>query len=151
MEQVLAIAAHLAEHHVSRAEADLSEIEASLKKADSSLASLRAVALRAGLELPDKPHVAQVGRGFRERLELAEEMRISVRRIDQHRAAMTKDVHYHKDGARILFHVPEAVDFILARLASTSREADIEQIADEEVIRRRTTRKRSNSSEGGEK
>lgn len=154
MEQGLAIAVQAAEHYICLAEAELSEIEARLQRADSSMAVLQAVALRAGLRLRERPPDSLEGCRFLSRGQLADKMGISVRRIDQHRAGMTKDVHYHKDGARILFHVPEAVDVILARLSSPlcdSCSQSIEELADDEVIRRRSSHRRGHSSEGGKK
>jgi len=148
VEQALAFTIQAAEHHICRAESYLSEIEASLKRADSSIAVLRAVALRAGLELPDKPLEPQEGRRFISRELLAEEMGISVRRIDQHRKNMIEGDHYHKDGSRILFHCPEAIDFILAVLSPTLLATNIEQLAVAEVARRRNRRKSGNSTGG---
>jgi hypothetical protein len=147
VEQALALNVQVAEHHICRAEADLSEIEACLKKADSSIAALRAVALRAGLRLPDKPTETPEARRFLSRQQLADEMGTSVRRVDQHRKKMIKGVHYHKDGSRILFHCPEAIDFILAVLSPTLTDADIEQMAVAEVHHRRS-RCRPGSSTG---
>jgi len=150
MEQALAIAVQAAEHHICCAEAELSEIEASLKKTDSSIGALRAVALRAGLRLPNRPPETPEARRFLSRQQLADEMGTSVRRVDQHRKKMTKDVHYHKDGSRILFHYPAVVDFILAMLSPTLPAADIEQLAAAEVARRRNRRKSGNSTGSGQ-
>ena len=154
VEQALALIAQTAYYRLSRAEAEVSEIEATLKQVDSSIATLRAIALRAGLCLPERPGESDARRQFLSREELAAEMGVCIRQIDEHRTKMTENVHFHKDGTRILFHSPKAIDFILAMLAlkqNSPRDAGIEQIADEEINRRRMSRRRSKSSEGGEK
>lgn len=70
-------------------------------------------------------------------LEFAELMGVSSRTIAYDRKQMTEGVHYHRHGRRVLYHVPEAQEFIRTYRGSLSRGADDERLAIDEVTRRR--------------
>lgn len=152
MTQVLAFAAESAEYHLANAEAQVAEVSAQLKRADSFIAALRALAIRAGLHLSNALEESHPNPRFLSRLELATRMGVSIRRVDQHRERMVEGVHYHKDGARVLFHYPEAVDLILSLLSPKTENpgsCDIEQLTANEIARRRTRRRTKSSGDAG--
>lgn len=137
--QMIAFSLEVAEHHVSVAEASVAHMEETCRKADAAIAALRALAVVVGIDLPPRlPATPPSQARNLTREEFAEEMRVSVRRIDQHRKKMTIGVHYHRDGTRVLFHHPEAADFLRSALVPALQSClDTEQLAMNEVARRR--------------
>jgi hypothetical protein len=156
MEQALALRVQLAECHLSHAESGLASVEAGLRAADACFATLRVLAQMAGFQLSDKPNGDLGERRHLSRPQLAALMNVCIRLIDRQKTRMTERVHYHYNGRRILFHNPEAVDFILASRTKEPPEEDLEQLATAEIARRKNRRERAKpsggeSSEGGEK
>jgi len=148
MEQALARRVQVAEYHVSQAESGLANVEAGLRAADASFAALRTLAQIAGFQLSERPNGDLDGRRFMSRPKFAAAMGVCIRLIDRQKTRMTKGVHYHYNGARLLFHNPEAVEFILATKKAEPPDGDLDQLAAEEVARRRNRRKRGKSSGG---
>jgi hypothetical protein len=63
-------------------------------------------------------------------------MGVSVRTIAKDRKRMTPGVHFHHHGRRVLYHLPEAEDFLRqGRVVGT--EKDLERLAADEVTRLR--------------
>jgi len=65
---------------------------------------------------------------------------IGVRTVQQHRAEMTEGVHYHRDGRagrRVIMHVAEADAWRAARRPRAAARTTIDQLAADEVSRRR--------------
>jgi len=72
--------------------------------------------------------------------EYARHARISVRSVQSLRREMTEGEHYHRDGRlgrRVIVHVAEADAWRTARRPPASHRAALDQLASDEVSRRR--------------
>jgi hypothetical protein len=130
---------------IQRADATVSAAEASLAFADARIGLLSAQmsALQAlAVHLLDMPRaapglagpLASPGANLSEE-KFAKLMGVSERTIAKDRTEMTEGLHYHRHGRRVLYHVPEAVEFIRHRKPPVA--GDVARVAVDEVTRRR--------------
>ena len=135
----LLAAIRVAEAQVSAAEAVGLVMEARIKLAEAALATARRVASAHGVGVSDANSAAPVvGPSTAANLseaEFARFMGVSERTIANDRTEMAEGVHYHRHGRRVLYHVPEAADFIRHRRQPGRRETA--QTAVDEVTQRR--------------
>ena len=140
MSAQLGAAIRLADIQVSTAEAAASLVDARLRLVDAALCDLKHIAAVVGVEVSDvaRPGAISAPHSFAPNLsepEFAKLMGVSQRTIAKDRKAMTETVHFHLHGRRVLYHVPEAADFIRARgRASLGSDADL--VVDEVTKRR---------------
>jgi hypothetical protein len=136
----LASIVHEAEVHVNRAEAGVALVEARLRLLDATFAEARELAREANIPLSGStvdvpkssalpPHMAEG--------EFARFMRVSPRTMAYRRKHMTEGVHFHLHGRRVIYHVAEAADFIRRGGGRPLPTEDLEQLAIDEVTRRR--------------
>jgi hypothetical protein len=132
------VAIHEADVRLAAAECEVALVEARLRSADIAIASARRAAEEHGVPMSlgdtrssraavSSPHLSQ--RDF------AAYMGVSERTIAYDRKEMTEGVHFHAHGKRVLYHLPEAADFIRNR--SRKKPLDTARLAVDEVTRRR--------------
>lgn len=119
------------------AEAGVALADARLRLFDAALISVKRLARVAGISILEAAPLPTESRRNLSRQQFAALMGVSVRRVDYHRTEMTAGLHFHRDGRRVLFHVPEAEDFVRQAVARGMPSDDIEVVAIDEVTRRR--------------
>jgi hypothetical protein len=132
----LTTAVHAAEAQLSAAKAEVSLADARVHLADVALATIRWLAAEKGIELSTPTMASGSGQNVSEP-EFAKLMGVSARTIANDRKHMTEGLHYHHHGRRVLYHMPEAQDFIRQSRGSSSASVDVERLAMDEVNRRR--------------
>lgn len=139
----VAIELHRAEATVCAAEAAIALADSQIGLLSARMATVRALAAGLGIKTTQPPAATglawpahSTGSNLSEN-EFAELMGVSQRTIANDRAEMTEGVHYHCHGRRVLYHVPEAADFIRQRKPLKARGTDATRLAVDEVTQRR--------------
>ena len=130
---------HAAEAQLSAAEVAMLLTEARIRLTDIALATARQIAAEQGIDLGPEHSAAPATTTLPSNLSeaaFARLMGVSARTIANDRRHMTERLHYHRHGRRILYHVPEAADFIRQGRTKTAT-GDATPLAIDEVTRRR--------------
>ncbi len=132
------VAIHEADARLSAAECEVALVEARLRAADIAIATARRAAEEHGVPVSlgdTRSSSAAVTSPYLSQRAFAAYMGVSERMIAYDRQDMTEDVHFHKHGTRVLYHLPEAADFIRNR--DRDKPLDTTRLAVDEVTRRR--------------
>ena len=129
---------YVAEEELSKTEASLRLVEARLNLTDAAMARVRQLGARLGLRMSPSPATssAKSPKVNVSMKTLAERTGVCERTCAKIRKAMTEGVHFHRVGTRILFHDPEAIEFV-EKWSMRPSSVDVEQAVNDDVLRRR--------------
>lgn len=130
---------HAAEAELSSAEASLRLVEARLSLTDAAMARVRLLGARLGLCLTSSKTPAVTANGTNIPIPmktLVQRTGVSERTCAKIRKAMTEGVHFHRVGSRVLFHDPQAVEFV-EQWSMKPRLVEVGQALNDDVLRRR--------------
>lgn len=140
MAQEVKNAARAAQEALALAEATAAVLDARICVLDAALLRLRTAAERAGVAVEVVAPISLTSSRHMTREEFAAEMKVCVRQIDNDRRKMVEGTHYHRHGRRVIFHYPEAAQFVRTLHATLTVDDDLEKLAIDEVTQRRARR-----------
>lgn len=134
----LLVALHEADARLAAAECEATLVEARLRAADIAIATARRLAEEQGIPVPcgdERASITAPSSPYLSQRDFAAYMGVSERMIAYDRKEMIEGVHFHPHGRRVLYHLPEAADFLRNR--GRKKPLDTARLAVDEVTRRR--------------
>ena len=128
---------YVAEEELLKTEASLRLVEARLNLTEAAMARVRQLGARLGLRISAsirpvaKPSKVNISMKI-----LVERTGVCERTCSKIRKALTEGIHFHRVGSRVLFHDPEAIEFV-ERWSMRPSSVEVEQSVNDDVLRRR--------------
>jgi hypothetical protein len=133
-------AIHVADGQLAAAEARLCQIESCVRLTDVMIANVRRLAAQHGIVLnAPRPRPSTTSENLSE-ADFAARVGVSVRTIKNDRKLLTEGVHFYRHKRRVLYHFPEARDFLrdhFGRGVLRDASANIDRLAVDELTQRR--------------
>lgn len=128
---------YVAEEELSKTEASLRLVEARLSLTDAAIARVRQLGARLGLRMSPSvtsPTSASAKTNISMKT-LVERTGVCERTCAKIQKAMTAGVHFHRVGRRVLYHDPQAVEFV-EKWSTRPSSVEVEQVLNDVLQRR---------------